>query len=78
MRRQASLAADPIRDAAPLKGEIEGAAASLAEARRLSGDNRYSSITALKTAVDFGVPKVRALCDATYFAGLRKAGVPDE
>jgi len=28
--------------------------------------------------VDFGVPKVRALCDATYFAGLRKAGVPDE
>jgi TolB-like protein/class 3 adenylate cyclase len=60
-----------------LKGEIEGAAASLAEARRLSGDNRYSSITALKAVVDFGVPKVRALCDATYFAGLRKAGVPD-
>ena len=61
-----------------LKGEIERAATSLAEARRLSGDNRYSSIAALKTAVDFGVPKVRALFDTTYFAGLRKAGMPEE
>jgi hypothetical protein len=30
-----------------LKGEMGGAAASLAEARGLSGDNRYSSVTAL-------------------------------
>jgi hypothetical protein len=26
----------------------------------------------------FGVPTVRALFEATYFAGLRKAGVPEE
>jgi hypothetical protein len=26
----------------------------------------------------WGVPKVRALFEATYFAGLRKAGVPEE
>jgi hypothetical protein len=26
----------------------------------------------------FGVPKVRALFETTYFAGLRKAGVPEE
>jgi len=25
-----------------------------------------------------GVPKTRALFEATYFAGLRKAGMPDE
>jgi hypothetical protein len=30
------------------------------------------------TAANFGVPKVRALFEATYFAGLRKAGVPEE
>jgi len=26
----------------------------------------------------YGVPKIRALFEATYFAGLRKAGVPQE
>jgi hypothetical protein len=26
----------------------------------------------------FGVPKVRALFDATFFVGLRKAGMPEE
>jgi hypothetical protein len=26
----------------------------------------------------WGVPKVRALVEATYFAGLRKAGMPEE
>jgi len=26
----------------------------------------------------WGVPKVRALFEATYFAGLRKAGMPEE
>ena len=25
-----------------------------------------------------GVPKIRALFEATYFAGLRKAGMPEE
>ena len=61
-----------------LKGEIGSAARALAEARRLSGDGHYSSITRLKAARYFGVPEIRALYEATYFAGLRKAGMPEE
>jgi len=61
-----------------LKGETERAAAELTEARRLSSDNRYSSIARLKAAEYFGVPKIRALYEATYFPGLRKAGMPEE
>jgi hypothetical protein len=41
-------------------------------------DGRYSSVACLKAAQYFGVPKVRALFEATYFAGLRKAGMPEE
>jgi adenylate cyclase len=61
-----------------LRGETELAAAELAEARRLSRDGRYSSIAQLKTVGNFGVPKVLALHETTYFAGLRKAGVPEK
>jgi adenylate cyclase len=64
-----------------VKGETERAAAELAEARRLRGGHVYSSIARLK-AVPFGysatMPKIRALLDATYIAGLRKAGMPEE
>ena len=70
--RHAKLAA-----AYALKGENERAAAELGEARKLVGDDRYSSISRLSRR-NFGVPKVRALVEATYFAGLRKAGVPEE
>jgi len=61
-----------------LKGETERAAVELAEARRLSSDDRYSSIARLKTARYWGVSKIRALFEATYFTGLRKAGMPEE
>jgi tetratricopeptide (TPR) repeat protein len=65
-----------------LKGESERAAAELAEAQRLSGDGRYSSIARAKAdgpiAGYWGEPKIRALVEATYFAGLRKAGMPEE
>jgi len=61
-----------------LSGQTERAAAELAEARRLSGDDRYSSFACLKASGPFGVPKVRALFEATYFAGLRLAGMPEE
>jgi TolB-like protein/DNA-binding SARP family transcriptional activator len=61
-----------------LKGDTERAAAELSQARRLVGDNRYSSISCLRDIEPWGVPKVRALCEATYFAGLRLAGVPEE
>ena len=60
-----------------LKGEPERAAAELAEARKLNGD-LYSSIARLKAGGSWGVPKTRALFEATYFAGLRKAGMPEE
>jgi predicted Zn-dependent protease len=61
-----------------LKGETERAAAELAETRRLVSDDRSSSIARLKAVGYFGVPKVRALFETTYFAGLRKAGMPEE
>jgi tetratricopeptide (TPR) repeat protein len=67
-----------LASAYALKGESERAAAELAEARRLNSDGRFSSIARLKAAEYFGVPKVRALFEATYFAGLRLAGMPEE
>jgi predicted Zn-dependent protease len=68
----------PLASAYALKGETERAAAELAEARRLSSDNRYSSLARLKAAQYLGVASVRALFETTYLAGLRKAGVPEE
>jgi adenylate cyclase len=61
-----------------LKGETERAAAKLAEARRLRGEGSYSSIARMRAMGYLGVPKTHALFEATYFAGLRKAGVPEE
>jgi tetratricopeptide (TPR) repeat protein len=63
-----------------LRGETKHATAELAEARRLAVDGRFSSIARLKALPGawWGVPKTRALFEATYFAGLRKAGVPEE
>jgi TolB-like protein/Flp pilus assembly protein TadD len=61
-----------------LRGETERAATELAEARRLSSDDRYSSIARLKARGYFRAAKIRALYEATYFAGLRKAGMPEE
>jgi adenylate cyclase len=67
-----------LASAYALKGESGRASAELAEARRLSGGGRFLSIAHSKNVFDFGVPKVRALYEATYFAGLRKAGMPEE
>jgi adenylate cyclase len=67
-----------LASAYALKDDPERAAAELAEARRLSADGRYSSIARLRAFEYRGVPKVRALLEATYFAGLRKAGMPEE
>jgi adenylate cyclase len=66
-----------LTSAYALKGETERAAAELSEARRLSADDRYSSIAHLTATRYFGVPKIRPLVEATYFAGLRKAGMPE-
>jgi hypothetical protein len=50
----------------------------LVEARRLSLDGGYSSIARLTASGYYGLPKIRALYEATYFAGLRKAGMPED
>jgi TolB-like protein/DNA-binding winged helix-turn-helix (wHTH) protein/Flp pilus assembly protein TadD len=73
-----------LASAYALKGDLDRAAAELAEAKRLRGDGRYSSIARLKATGVLGlrgdsmVPKIRALFETTYFAGLRKAGMPEE
>jgi adenylate cyclase len=67
-----------LASAYALRGETERAAIELLDARRLSLDGRYSSIARLQATAYYGVPKIRALFEATYFAGLRRAGVPEE
>jgi len=63
-----------------LDGEYERAATELAEARRQGGEGSYSSIARLRTLGVYGAsaPKIQTLFEATYFAGLRKAGMPEE
>lgn len=61
-----------------LKGETVHAAAELAEARRLGGEGSMSSIARLRADSRFETPAGHILRDATYFTGLRKAGVPEE
>jgi adenylate cyclase len=62
-----------------LKGDSERAAAELAEARKLDRNGVLSSIARLRSSPWNGTsPKILTLLDATYFAGLRKAGVPEE
>jgi adenylate cyclase len=61
-----------------LKDETEHAAAELAEARRLGGGSRFQSVARMRAVGYWGVPKIRALFEATYFVGLRKAGMPEE
>ena len=51
--------------------------AELAEARRLGVDRFYSSIAQLLGA-RFWPPAIRDLAEATFFEGLRQAGLPEE
>jgi TolB-like protein/class 3 adenylate cyclase len=67
-----------LASAYALKGKTDRARAELAEARKLSGDDRYSSIARLRASGGRPVPEVGELFQATYFAGLRKAGMPEE
>src|SRR5262249_16344443 len=63
-----------------LEDKFQFAAAELAEARRLSGKERFSSIAHLKAfpSTSGAAPKIRALFETPYVAGLRKAGMPEE
>jgi adenylate cyclase len=61
-----------------LKGDSERAADELTEAKRTSGSDRYSSIARLQASGFFAVASIRMLFEPTLFAGLRKAGMPEE
>jgi TolB-like protein/tetratricopeptide (TPR) repeat protein len=69
-----------LASAYALRGETERAAAELSQARDLDGGNLFSSIANLKAypGAWWEVLKTRALYEATYFAGLRAAGMPEE
>ncbi|HEX3525123.1 MAG TPA: tetratricopeptide repeat protein [Stellaceae bacterium] len=69
-----------LASAYALRGETERATTELAEARRLDGGDLFSSVARLRAfpGAWSGVPKIRVLYKATYFAGLRKAGMPEE
>ena len=59
-----------------LKGEAERARAALAEAQQLS--NAYSSLANVEKSNWYDNPEIRRLAETTYFAGLRRAGIPEE
>ena len=59
-----------------LTGQGERAHAELAEAQRLS--KAYSSLANVEKSSWFDEPKIRALAEASYFPGLRKAGLPEK
>ena len=59
-----------------LKGEGERAHTELAEAQQLN--EGYGSLASVKKSPWFAKPEVRALAEATYFVGLRKAGMPEQ
>jgi tetratricopeptide (TPR) repeat protein len=67
-----------LASAYALKGDAARAADELAEARRLDGAGCCSSIARLKAIEDFGAPVVSRAYETTFFAGLRKAGMPEE
>jgi tetratricopeptide (TPR) repeat protein len=65
-----------LASAYALRGETQRAAIELAEARRLAGGHVFSSIARVKASGSWG--SVLPLFESTYFAGLRKAGMPEE
>jgi adenylate cyclase len=58
-----------------LKGEDQRAHVELGEAQQLN--EGYGSLATVKKSSWFAKPEIRALAEATYFVGLRKAGMPE-
>jgi adenylate cyclase len=67
-----------LASAYALKGETERAIVELDEARRLSSDSQRWSVARYRAGTRYEVPDIRALAEATFCAGLRKAGMPEE
>jgi adenylate cyclase len=59
-----------------LKGDTERARQELAEAQRLSPS--YATLAQVKKSSWYDNPKIRAFAEATYFPGLRNAGIPEK
>ena len=59
-----------------LKGDTERARRELAEAQRLSPG--YATLAQVKKSSWYDNPKIRAFAEATYFPGLRNAGMPEK
>jgi len=74
------LAHLPLAAAYALSDDLDRAAAELAEARRLHSGGSSPSLATMKAGGWWRSlsPKTRTLWEATYFAGLRKAGMPEE
>jgi TolB-like protein/DNA-binding winged helix-turn-helix (wHTH) protein len=67
-----------LASAYALRGDTERSVSELAEARKLAGDDRFSSIARLQARGGGGTSKISTLLAANYVAGLRKAGMPKE
>ena len=60
------------------KGELERARAELAEAQKLMGSDRYSSVPRCRANCDLYTPALRDRWETVYFPGIRAAGLPEE
>jgi adenylate cyclase len=67
-----------LASAHALNSDTDRAVAELAEARKLVGDDRYSTIARLRAVEPWKNSNIQALVEKTYFAGLRKAGMREE
>jgi adenylate cyclase len=68
-----------LASAYALKGDNERAAAELAEARKLGGEGSWQSIAQRRANLPYETtPAIRALVEATFYEGLRKAGMSEE
>jgi predicted Zn-dependent protease len=62
-----------------LQGDSTRAAEELAETRRLSRiSSSMARLNAKRSQQWLQGPTIRSMAEATYFAGLRKAGMPEE
>src|SRR6516225_7432395 len=58
-------------------GELDRAAAELAEAQRLTGSDRFSTIAHVRANGNLNAPGIRDRFEGIFLVGLRKAGLPE-
>src|SRR5262249_3054691 len=80
--RSARPRADPphwfLAAALGFKGERELARAELAEAMKLTGSDRYSTIARTRANAELYTPALRNRWETVYLPGIRAAGLPEE